>query len=191
MSPLADLAELVGFFAYSREDDEDSRGALPALRDAIQRELGAQLGRSRRGFRLWQNMEAIAPGPLWESEIKTAVEQSVFFIPIVTPRAVSSNDCLFEFEVFLARERGLGRSDLVFPILYIGVPALEREAQWRSHPVLSIIGTRQYVDWRRLRLLDVRSHEVAEQVEHFCANISRALRAPILTPRERQEETAS
>jgi len=120
MSPLADLAELVGFFAYSREDDEDSRGALPALRDAIQRELGAQLVAHGADSGFGRTMEAIAPGPLWESEIKTAVEQSVFSFPLSTPRAVSSNDCLFEFEVFLARERGLGRSDLVFPILSSG-----------------------------------------------------------------------
>jgi hypothetical protein len=76
---LADSPELVGFFSYSREDDDDSRGALSALRDAIQRELRGQLGRSRQQLRLWQDKEAIAPGRLWESEIKAAVEQSVFF----------------------------------------------------------------------------------------------------------------
>jgi hypothetical protein len=47
MPALADFPELVGFFSYSREDDEGSRGALSALRDAIQRELSAQLGRSK------------------------------------------------------------------------------------------------------------------------------------------------
>ena len=148
MSSLADLPEIVGFFSYSREDDEASDGSLSALRLAIQRELGAQLGRTRTTFRLWQDQEAIAPGRLWESEIKTAVEQALFFIPIVTPRAVKSHYCKFEFEAFLAREKALGRADLVFPLLYILVPALESEAKWRADPVLSIIGMRQYVDWR-------------------------------------------
>ena len=68
MSPLADLPEVVGFFSYSREDDESFEGTLSALRDAIQRELGAQLGRSKTNFRLWQDKAAIAPGQLWESE---------------------------------------------------------------------------------------------------------------------------
>ena len=68
MSSLADFPELVGFFSYSREDDEDSNGALSALRDRIQRELRGQLGRSFKSFRLWQDKEAIAPGKLWESE---------------------------------------------------------------------------------------------------------------------------
>jgi hypothetical protein len=129
VSRLAELSELVGFFSYSREDDEAFRGALSALRDGIHRELSAQLGRSKRNFRLWQDQAAIAPGKLWETEIKNAVQQAVFFIPIVTPRAVTSKYCKFEFEAFLARERELGRDDLVFPILYISVPAIEDEAQ--------------------------------------------------------------
>jgi cobaltochelatase CobT len=146
MSSLADLPEVIGFFSYSREDDESFTGRLSALREAIQHELGAQLGRSKTTFRLWQDKEAIAPGKLWELEISSAVDQSVFFIPIITPRLVNSNYCKFEFDAFLARERALGRTDLVFPILYVPVPALESEARWRDHPVLSAIAKRQYVD---------------------------------------------
>ena len=134
MSSLADFPELVGFFSYSREDDEDSNGALSALRDRIQRELRGQLGRSFKSFRLWQDKEAIAPGKLWESEIRTAVAHSAFFIPIITPTVVKSPFCKFELDSFLARERALGRSDLVFPILYIRVPSLEDGGQ-QNDPV--------------------------------------------------------
>jgi hypothetical protein len=186
MSSLANLPEVIGFFSYSREDDEAFRGTLSALRDAIQRELGAQLGRSKRNFRLWQDQEAISPGKLWESEIKTAVEQSVFFIPIVTPRVVNSQYCQFEFESFLARERSLGRADLVFPILYISVPALDDEAQWRNHPVLSAIARRQYVDWRSMRHLDIQSTAVREAVERFCRKIVEALEQSWQSPEERR-----
>jgi hypothetical protein len=157
MSSLAELREIVGFFSYSREDDESYKGRLSALREGIQHELSAQLGRSRTMFRLWQDKEAIAPGKLWESEIKTAIAQSVFFIPIVTPRAVNSEYCRFEFDAFLDRERALGRADLVFPILYVPVPALANEAQWRNHPVLSAIAKRQYVDWQTFRYSDTHT----------------------------------
>jgi hypothetical protein len=178
MSSLADLPELIGFFSYSREDDEDSRGSLSALRDGIQRELSAQLGRSKRSFRLWQDHEAIAPGKLWETEIKAAIDQSVFAIPIVTPRAVNSKYCKFEFESFLAREMALGRNDLVFPILYISVDALQDETKWRSDPVLSTIGRRQYVDWRELRHLDSNASIVRETISRFCRKILEALNEP-------------
>jgi hypothetical protein len=188
MPSLADLPEVIGFFSYSREDDEAFEGTLSALRDGIQRELSAQLGRSRATFRLWQDHAAIAPGQLWESEIKTAIEQAVFFIPIVTPRAVNSHYCKFEFDAFLARERTLGRSDLVFPLLYIGISALENEARWRQDPVLTIIGSRQYVDWRALRHRNVHEPAVREAIEHFCEKIVQALHKPWISPEERQKQ---
>jgi TIR domain len=103
MSSLAELPELVGFFSYSREDDEAFKGTLSALRDGIQRELAAQLGRSKRTFRLWQDQVAIAPGKLWESEIKKAVDQSFFFIPIITPRSIKSKYCKFEFALTVSK----------------------------------------------------------------------------------------
>ena len=188
MSTLAELPELVGFFSYSREDDEAFKGTLSALRDSIHRELSAQLGRSKTTFRLWQDQAAIAPGKLWELEIMAAVAQAVFFIPIVTPRAVNSKYCKFEFEAFLARERELGRNDLVFPILYISVPALENEAKWRNDPVLSTIAQRQYVDWRALRHLDAHTTTVREQVERLCRKIVEALNEPWVSPEERRRE---
>jgi hypothetical protein len=187
MSSLADLPELVGFFSYSRDDDESYRGRLSALREAIQHELSAQLGRSKTTFRLWQDTVAIAPGRLWESDIQTAVEQSVFFIPIVTPRAVNSEYCKFEFQAFLAREHAMGRSDLVFPILYVPVAALTNDAQWRNHPILSVIGKRQYVDWQSFRHVDVPTPAMREAIGHFCRNIVEALHSRWVSPEERRQ----
>ena len=70
MSSLADASDLVGFFSYSREDDEGSGGKLSKLRERIQEELRLQLGRTRKDFRLWQDKVAIAHGELWEDTIK-------------------------------------------------------------------------------------------------------------------------
>jgi len=188
MATLAQLPELVGFFSYSREDDEDSGGALSALRDRIQRELRGQLGRSKSTFRLWQDKEAIAPGKLWETEIKTAAAQAVFFIPIITPTVVRSRYCKFELESFLDREAELGRSDLVFPILYINVPELEDPGEREKDPVLTIIAKRQYLDWREFRHREVQSMDVKEAVERFCAHICIALRRPWLSPEEKRKQ---
>jgi hypothetical protein len=191
MGSLADLPELVGFFSYSREDDEDSHGALSALRERIQRELRGQLGRSMKTFRLWQDKEAIAAGKLWEAEIKTAVGQSVFFIPIITPTVVRSPYCRFELEAFLAREAELGRDDLVFPMLYIKVPELEDSARRKDDVVLSIIAKRQYLDWREFRHRDIHSTDVKETLERFCAQICETLRRYYLTPEESKQQEAT
>ena len=180
--------ELVGFFSYSLEDDADSRGALSALRERIQAELRGQLGRSPRNFRLWQDKKAIAPDTLWEAEIKAAIAQAVFFIPIVTPTTTSSEFCRFEFEAFLAREREIGRTDLIFPILYIRVPALEDSAMRKAEPLLSIIAERQYTDWREFRHREVYSPQVGEAIERLCAEIVEALTRPYETVAEKEDK---
>ena len=192
MASLGDVPELVGFFSYSREDDADSHGGLSALRTRIQGELRGQLGRTAKTFRLWQDKEAIPSGTLWETEIKNAVGQAAFFIPIITPTVVASPHCRFELESFLARETELGRGDLVFPILYIEVPALEDAARRQNDPVLSLIARRQYVDWSEFRYLDVDSTEVRRAVGRFCADIRDALNRTWISPEERkqQQETA-
>jgi branched-chain amino acid transport system substrate-binding protein len=192
MSSLADLSELVGFFSYSREDDRDAHGALSDLRDRIQGELRSQLGRPTGTFRIWQDKEAIPSGSLWETEIKNSVAQAVFFIPIITPTVVRSPYCQFELNAFLGREAALGRSDLVFPILYIDVPALQDSVRRQNDPIISVIAQRQYVDWRELRHQDVYSRDVKEAVERFCRHIRDALERPWISPEERkqQEEAA-
>ena len=190
MATLEHLPELVGFFSYSRDDDEDSGGALSAFRDRIQRELRGQLGRSKSTFRLWQDKEAIAPGKLWEDEIRTAAGQAIFFIPIITPTVIRSRYCKFELDAFLAREAQLGRDDLVFPILYINVPELEDNTEQQKDPVLAVVAKRQYLDWRDFRHRDIQSMDVKEQIERFCAHICAALRRPWVSPEEAREAAA-
>ena len=85
MASLADTPDLVGFFSYAREDDEGSGGRLSKLRERIQEELRAQLGRTKRDFRLWQDKVSISHGELWEDNIRKAISESVFYIPIITP----------------------------------------------------------------------------------------------------------
>jgi hypothetical protein len=182
MSSLADLPYLTGFFSYSREDDQGSNGALSGLREAIQDELSAQLGRTHEDFRIWQDKSAISLGTLWEKQITEGINQSAFFIPIITPRVLRSHHCGFEFRAFLQREAELGRDDLVFPILYISVPELRDEKLWRQDPVLAIVGKRQYLDWQGMRHRQARSFEVQEKLEWYCRGITNALHKTWIAP---------
>jgi hypothetical protein len=188
MYSLAELAELTGFFSYSREDDNDSAGALSALRDRIRRELRGQLGRKATGLKIFQDTVAIPYGSQWERKIKDAIAQAVFFIPIITPTAVNSRYCKNEFELFLTREAELGREDLVFPILYIRVHELESEDQRRQNDVLEIIHARQYADWTKYRRQDVNSPEFGNEIDQFCQDIVKALKRPWLSPEERRRQ---
>ena len=182
MPALTDLPELVGFFSYSRDDDHDSEGGLTLLRRRIQSELRGQLGRSEKTLRLFQDAEAIPPGTLWEGEISGAIEQSAFFIPIISPRVIQSEHCGVEFRKFLEREKTLGRTDLIFPILYIDVPELHEDHIWRNHPTLSVIGARQYVNWCDFRF-ELDGPQVRRAIAQFCTKIGATLRRDIAAPR--------
>jgi flagellar biosynthesis GTPase FlhF len=136
----------------------------------------------------------VAPRAYWKGYLKLSlgkgISESVFFIPIITPTAVRSSYCKFEFQSFLAREKELDRNNLIFPILYVHVPALTDD-RWRQDPLLVVIGSRQYEDWQNLRHLDASSNEVvALRVQSFCANICRALEQEWLSPGERREAEA-
>jgi hypothetical protein len=185
MASLAELNELIGFFSYARDDDTDFKGALSALRERIRKELRGQLGRSAPTFKLWQDTLAIPHGALWEKEINQAVAQSVFFIPIITPSALNSSFCREEFDRFLEREAALGRDDLIFPILYIRVPALADEGKRRDNYLLNIIHARQYANWTHLRLRDVGEPEYATAIESFCRDIHDVLHKQWISPEER------
>jgi hypothetical protein len=193
MSSLADVPKLVGFFSYSRGDDIDSGGKLSDLRAKIDRELATQLGRDHsdmrvgrreRNFGLWQDKAAIQYGAEWETKINEGIAEAVFFIPIVTPRAVKSPKCRFEFESFLKRQSSLGRSDLIFPILYVRVPELDDEARWRGNEVLEVVASRQYPKWWRFRQHSVEQLEFAKEIEEFCASIVENLHKPWSAPQE-------
>ena len=187
--PLSRAKKIVGFFSYAREDDNNSDGKLSELRDVIRRELSDRLGLPESKFQLFQDREAIPYGTLWETKIQQAISEFVFFIPIITPRALNSSYCAAEFDLFLQREEELGgRDDLVFPILYVRVPELESEKERKRDSALQLVAKRQYFNYIPHRYKNINATEVAQDIGHFCEKIYDALIK--LTPQEEREEIA-
>jgi len=162
-------------------------GAITALANRVYRELRAQLGRNAENFKLWRDKDALAAGVNWKDKLNEAVSESVFFIAMVSPSALNSPFCRYEFERFLERERELGRDDLVFPVLYISVPELEQKNRTETDAFITIVKDREYVDWRGIRHRTKDAQEVKETVEQFCNHVVRALRKKWLSPEEREQ----
>jgi hypothetical protein len=170
------------------EDDRDSDGALTILRDSIRRSLRGQLGRAATDLNLFQDVVAIPYGAEWEKAITESIGVSTFFIPIITPTAVNSENCQKEFELFRAREAELRRQDLIFPILYIPVMALKYEVKRRQSDVLKVIHARQCADWTRFRRQRVNSVEFATEIDNFCRSICDTLHKPPVSLDERRQQ---
>jgi hypothetical protein len=164
--------ERVGFISYAAEDDELSDGAMLALRGRFLSELKIQLGCD---VRLWQYEHTIPQGPQWESTLKQAISESEFFIPIMSPVALRSDACEVEYRLFLDHERATGRGDLVFPLLYVDIPASSEAAPHADSLGLSLVANRVRFDWRELRDDPVTSPSVARGAAEFCGEIAARL----------------
>ena len=163
----------IGFFSYAPRDDRLSDGALAGLRKRIHHELELRFGCE---FRLWQLEAAFPAGPQRHEQVRSAIGESEFFIPLVTPSALVSDQCGEEYRRFLGREAALGRYDLVFPLLYVDVPELEAPDFEACDPRVRLIAERRWFDWRELRHLPLSSEEVSRNVARFCGRIAEALR---------------
>ncbi len=171
-----------GFWSYSTSDDESSRGRLSQLRALLAGELQQQLGRAK--VNIFQDVEAIPPGRDWARQIDEAIEASSFLIPIVTPAFLQSEWCCKEVEMFRRREERLGAGGLIFPIHYIDTDYLDATDPHECHDrsVLDFPRTRQWVDFRRLRIHDPDREDVALILEGLASGIRNELRRPTARP---------
>jgi hypothetical protein len=106
---------------------------------------------------------------------KKAIPESIFFIPIVTPSALASAHCRFKFNRSSREKRRWAGITSSFQFFMCGCPALEKEDQWRRDDVLRVIGSRQYLDWQRVRDRSFTEAEVAEKIAHSHKIVKRYL----------------
>lgn len=183
--------EPIGFWSYARLDDENAENGLSNLRLALRRELTQQLGEN---VQLFQDVAAIPWGSDWESEIQRAINRSTFFIPIVTPRFIKSEECAKEIWLFVERQRALRElhpdlpyESLIFPILYVdidGVDPIDKAA-------FAEIMKRQIHDFDLLRIKDIDSEPVRMWIATVARDLCRVLRARIAIPPSPEEREAA
>ena len=174
---LKNVKPLRGFFSYSRNDDLFTGRALSTLREKIAHELHMQLGRE---VELWQDTREIRGGAKVERRNpKRHRDFEPYFIPVVTPNSVNSENCGFELKAFREQERALNRADLIFPIHYLDVMQLESDEIGTNDEWLELIRDRQLEDYTQLRFVSFEKEEVKRFVGKFCSNINRVLKKQI------------
>jgi hypothetical protein len=164
--------------SYTRFDDQHHQAYLTTFREHLSGEVQAHTGKP---FHIFQDIEDIEWGQQFEQRIDEALATVTFFIPILTPSFFTSKFCRYELERFLEREEHIGRGDLVLPVYYIPVPALEDPTMREQDPLAQTIAARQYIDWRDLRfqpLDDLAARkmlaEMARQVERALARLTKS-----------------
>jgi parallel beta-helix repeat protein len=171
------------FLTYVRFDDEHENGRLSDFCKRLGGEIQVQTGEP---FHIFQDRNDIAWGQQWRARIEKSLDAVTFLVAVITPGFFKRAECRKELERFLEREEKLGRGDLILPVYYVNTPALNDEAKRKSDPLMQVIASRQYADWRELRFEPWTSPQVGKTIAVMAQQIAVALeRQPV------QQATAS
>jgi hypothetical protein len=172
-----------GFWSYASSDDAASEGRLSQLRRLLANQLQGHVGRGE--VHIFQDVAAIPPGTEWERQIDQALQQSSFFIPIITPGFLQSEWCTKEVVRFRAIMEWSGRSDLIVPIHYLDVDGFDtvRRGECFDPAVLTYLRSLQWVNFRPLRLRDPMKEDVQRALDEVATGILNALYRKSPSPR--------
>jgi hypothetical protein len=138
----------IGFWSYAHEDDAAEGGRIVRLRERIQAEYKMLTGSS---LDIVVDREHLNWGQNFRARLESAIEDTSFFIPILTETYFQSNECRREFQQFVASARELGLERLVMSIRYSAVRDLSEDSR---DTLKALAATMQYENWQDLRLED-------------------------------------
>ena len=175
---MADRLPPIGFWSYTTTDDRSSGGHLSQLR--VRSAQALQLLAGRQPVDIFQDANAIPKGSEWEDEIRRALDRSSFMIPIVTPGFLASEWCCREVLLFREREKALGRSDLIFPLVYIKADDIDpdHKDECFDRSVFELLNKRQRIEFHDLRFYEVDRYEVKVRIGQLADSVRAALRRP-------------
>ncbi len=126
-------------------------------------------------FPIFQDRNDIRWGQNWKQRLDNSLDAVTFLIPVITPGFFRSKPCRDELARFLAREKSLGRSDLVLPVYYINCPTLNDEVKRAGDDLAQAIYEHQYADWRELRFEPFTAPEMRRQIAKLATQIGEAI----------------
>jgi hypothetical protein len=137
-----------GFWSYVHDDNDGEGGRILRLCDLVQKEFASLTARS---IEMFVDRKDIAWGAKWKITIDDALTETTFFIAIVTPRYLQSEQCRREILLFTQNAQEREVPELLLPILYFPVDDLVEES---TDKVRSAIAAAQYERFDQLRLED-------------------------------------
>lgn len=175
------------FWSYAHDDDELDRGRPLLLAQHLKDEYTLLTGKP---LEMFVDRDGIAWGEEWKARIDTALVESAFFLPVITPRYFARPECRRELLAFHTQASSRGLPELLLAILYIPVADLDAS---NSDEALALVARMQFVDWSDLRLTAVDSVEyrrgvnkLAVRLAELVAEVSTAQLAREVDERERE-----
>jgi parallel beta-helix repeat protein len=166
------------FLSYARFNDRQDDDRITAIRQKLAGEVQTVTGNP---FEIFQDRLDIRVGEQWKARIEETIDSATLLISILTPSFFKSEYCRKETQQFVEREKRLGRRDLIIPIYYVGMRALENDER-SDDELIELMKARQRFDATKLRFVKLDSTEMLEAVNAIAVQIQQALeRFPAVT----------
>jgi parallel beta-helix repeat protein len=162
----------LAFLSYAHFADNFDDGYLTQFCLRLSGEVCLQRGDD---FPIFQDRKDISWGDCWKERINSSLDTTTFLIPVITPGFFKSEYCREELNRFLERETKLGLDDLILPIYYVDTPVLNDKKLQANDELAQIIASRQYADWRKLRLEEIISRDARKEISNLAAQICKSL----------------
>lgn len=154
------------FWSYAHKDDENSKGAVSALLEAIKAEYELQTGTELNVF---SDKGSIDWGNDWRKCIESALLNTVFFVPVLTPTYLKRPACLDELRTAYTfyKENGIERG--IYPIRFVNIErALTR---FEDDELANLIGNTQGINFYESGTRDPASISYIEIVSKIVAKL--------------------
>ncbi len=159
--------EYKAFMYYAQSDLKVDGEVFYNLRQHFSSEVGVQIGKE---FDVY-GPDSIGWGEDKQKWIEEKINDTTFFIPILTPSFFQDDECNTASSLFLKREQQLGRTDLILPVYYIKFSGLENMPDQSEDAFIRTIAGRQLVDWRALRI-SLKASFTSQEVIKAIADIA-------------------
>ena len=160
--------QAAAFMSYVRFVDQHDDGQLTQFRERLAAEVRVQTGEE---FPIFQDRNDIDWGQNWQARIDETLDEVTLLLVIITPSFFRSPACRDEVERFLARERELGRQDLILPVYYVSTPELDDPEQRDADELAGVLASRQFADWRELRFEPFTSPVVRKALSQLASRM--------------------
>lgn len=160
------MSSYQGFWAYVHKDDKAEQGRISRLAKDVVAQYEMLTGES---IELFLDKDALEWGDKWRDKIDDTLASVAFFIPVITPRYFMSPECRRELQYFARKADNLGIRELVLPLHYVDVSALNDEIV--QDDLIALVQDFQWEDWRDLRFTDITSEAYRRGVSKLASRL--------------------
>lgn len=174
------MLQSLAFLSYTRKDDEFFGGYITAFRKMLENAVHVVTGEMT--FQIFQDVEGIIIGENWQKKLAQVINESSFFVPMLTPLFFNSRPCRDEITQFLEHEQTLNRDDLILPVYFLSSAKLEKEDEKAKDPLAMELAKRQMFDWRTRADVPLQEPAARKAMLDLAGGIAERLKALDVKP---------